>query len=79
MVKNMNGQIGVNSNGQKGKWIAKGEPYEEHEEVLMQRRENEITHSGHDDDITLSEEEENIAMEELFIEVPERAIKTTLW
>ncbi|RHZ74097.1 hypothetical protein Glove_227g131 [Diversispora epigaea] len=30
-------------------WIAKGEPYEEHEEVLMQQKcENGIAYSGHD-------------------------------
>ncbi|RGB35947.1 hypothetical protein C1646_758720 [Rhizophagus diaphanus] len=64
--------------GAYSKWIAEGEPYEEHDEVLLflnqKKHENEITYSKPDDDITLTEEED-IIMEELLTEVPERPIK----
>ncbi|EXX58247.1 hypothetical protein RirG_199790 [Rhizophagus irregularis DAOM 197198w] len=64
--------------GAYSKWIAEGEPYEEHEEVLLflnqKKHESEIAYSKPDDDITLTEEED-IIMEELLTEVPERPIK----
>ncbi|CAJ0838333.1 8846_t:CDS:2 [Entrophospora sp. SA101] len=50
------------------KWIAEGEPYEEHEEILMFMNQNGVADSR-------SDEEENILMEKLFTEIPGRLIK----
>ncbi|CAJ0640687.1 1831_t:CDS:2 [Entrophospora sp. SA101] len=50
------------------KWIAVGEPYEEHEEILMFMNQNGVADSR-------SDEEENILMEKLFTEIPGRLIK----